>query len=290
MPTPQLPAGKKPTATRARHQRPAKIAICSLQSPEQFDCAVKTFTRLAAVPELASRVPRLHIQNRNELVIQLKQPNYGLWKIIDKLLAKLSSLSPNLQQQQRQRDDTDLDIDPDAVAHILETNPPPGNIGNLVIRLTKRYTPALSRFTIWYAKRHLHNLPSRTCPPTSSRRDMTMRYCDIVGHLLRLVTEVEQHSRQDVRLLVDRAVLRVLYAVLLLQLHANVITSYRSEGLLQLDCPDDSAEAYTSIENFESVAQARHEASEAVRDLRAAGGELDSSTCRFLRGNVHVHF
>ncbi|RYP54104.1 hypothetical protein DL768_001106 [Monosporascus sp. mg162] len=384
MPTPQSPARKKATATRAHHQRPAKIEIRFLQSPEQFDRAVETFTRLAAVPELAGRVPRLHIRNRDELMIQLKQPDYGLWKIIDRvhphgdplspllyprdirqirrallddisilcdlqiawsadlgrlriahwrkpvaayepfldtfdldipnihrdwnkvkevtvqtvkkqfdvleLLTKLSSSSPDSQRQQRRQEDyTDLDLDPDAVAHVLETNPPPGNIGNLVIRLTKRYTPALSRFIIWYTKRHLHNLPPRTRPPNPSRRDMTMKYCDMIGHLLRLVAEVERHSQQNVCPLVDRAVLRVLYAVLLLQLHANVIASYGSEDLLQLDCPDDSAEAYTSFENFESVAQARREASEAVRNLRAAGGKLDRSTCRLLRGEPYDH-
>ncbi|RYP14043.1 hypothetical protein DL767_010440 [Monosporascus sp. MG133] len=93
------------------------------------------------------------------------------------------------------------------------------------------------------------------------------------------------HIQQHVHLLVDRAALLVIYATLLVQLHANVIAEHDSQGVLRLDCLGDSPDAYTNHKDFQSVAQARYEAEKAIRDLYAAGWGLDDGIHWFLGDN-----
>ncbi|RYO89854.1 hypothetical protein DL766_010486 [Monosporascus sp. MC13-8B] len=356
-------------------RRCQQVRTRQVDNPEQFDCAVRIFTGLPAIPGLAGQAPRLRGQNRNRLEIELQYPDYGLWRVVDRvhpcgdrtttllrvqdirqlrdaflndlsilcasqiacntdistlriahrrrpssafvpfldifdlnmcveqggnkihwvkhkrdmvqkvktqfevleLLAQLSS--PRESWQQNRYNNTDLDAE--AVAHVLEAAKPPSNIGNLVIRHVKRYSPELARFAAGNAQLHLYTLGKRTSPPDRSSQGRTVDYCNTVRHVLQLGSG-NGHIQQYVRLLADRAALLVIYATLLVQLYGNVIVEHDSQGVLRLDCPGDSPDAYTTYKSFQSVAQARYEAKKAIQDLYAAGGKLDDDTCWFL--------
>ena len=177
--------------------------------------------------------------------------------------------------------DPNLDLDSDVLSQVLWTCRPIGYISQLVICLATKYTHELGQFAIRYAGRHLKFLPSRTGPPAPTKRDDTIKYRDIIAHLLRLTAKDRTHTDRDICLLADRANLRAAHAVLLVQLHANTISRYSSGSLFDLEDVDDCAEEYESYEAFQSVVQARHEAREAIRELRAAGGDLECElTCR----------
>ncbi|RYO85070.1 hypothetical protein DL766_006529 [Monosporascus sp. MC13-8B] len=367
----RAPSIHKPEEAIRRCQQ---VRTRQVDNPEQFDCALRIFTRLPAIPGLASQAPRLCGQNRDRLEIELRYPDYGLWRIVDRvhscgdrtttllrvqdvrqlrdaflsdlsilcaseiaygtdistlriahqrrpssvflpfldtfdlnmsakqegnashwekherdmiqkvntefkvleLLAQLSS-SPK-SRQQSQCNITNLDAE--VVAHVLEAAQPRSDIGNLVVRHVKRYSPGLGRFVARNAQRHLYTLGKRTSPPDRSSQGRTVDYCTTVRHVLQLGP-----GDESVHLLADRAALLVVYATLLVQLHANAIAEHDSQGVLWLDCPGDSPDAYTNYKNFQSVAQARYEAKKAVQDLYAAGGKLDDGTRWFLGDN-----
>ena len=152
---------------------------------------------------------------------------------------------------------------------------------NSLIRHLKAYGAGLARFLIKPPLIHLHNFQRRSSPWDGSGQVWTIDFCDTVRHVLRLADKHES-AEDDVHFFTDRAALLVIHAALLVQLHAKAITGFQSQGIVDLDCPDNSVDSYTDRDSFLQVARASREAGEAVRNLYAAGEDLCDSVCWFL--------
>ncbi|KAI3322826.1 hypothetical protein HD806DRAFT_115727 [Xylariaceae sp. AK1471] len=211
------------------------------------------------------------VQHERDLVQKVKKQ----FDVVE-LLSQLAS-SPESQQQNH----NNTDLDSETVVHILEETRPSPDMLDLVIRRVPKYTPMLADYVVKHARLQLYTLGKRTSPLRSER---TVHHYNAVRHLVQLGPS-DEDVQQHTHLLVGRATLLIIYATLLIQLHANVITVHDSKGLLQLDYPNDSPDAYTSHDNFVSVTQARCKAREAVQSLYAMGGNLPRDIHWFLRDN-----
>ncbi|KAI1291499.1 hypothetical protein F5Y03DRAFT_400667 [Xylaria venustula] len=366
------PPAKRPPF---RSHLPPKILTHSFDNAEQFDCAVRIFTRLPILSGLAGPSPRLCGQSRSRLEMEREYPTHRLWRAVemirktcpphvprmctqdvrqlrDTLLSDLSILCasqialnvdvavlsvackratkrrrpmyvPFLESfdldtyksqdgfesdwvqrerelvqkvkkqfdvvellsrfaslpESQQQNHNDTDLDPETVVHILEATRPSPDMLDLVIRRVSKYTPMLAEYVASQARLQLYTLGKRTEPLRSER---TVHHYNALRHLVQLGPS-DEDVQQHAHLLAGWAALLIVYAALSIQLHANVITVHDSKGLLQLDCPNDSPDAYTSHENFVSVMQACCEARKAVRDLYARGGNLPRDIRWFLR-------
>ena len=98
------PTRNTTNATKNVRQRPVRIQKCYMHSMERLNSMVDILTRLADVPELANRVPRLRFQDRDKLFVHLEQPRYRLWNLKDGVHANFCSplLHPRVIHQIRQ--------------------------------------------------------------------------------------------------------------------------------------------------------------------------------------------
>ncbi|RYC57104.1 hypothetical protein CHU98_g9106 [Xylaria longipes] len=71
--------------TPSQRLRPGDVIIHQFSDPEKYDSAVRIFTRLPSITGLAGLTPRLYNQDRDRLEIQLKYPNCGIWRVVDRV-------------------------------------------------------------------------------------------------------------------------------------------------------------------------------------------------------------
>lgn len=64
---------------------PNSVIVHEFSDAEQFDRAVRVFTHLPSIPGLAGISPRLYSQDRIQLEIQLRYPNIGIWRVVDRV-------------------------------------------------------------------------------------------------------------------------------------------------------------------------------------------------------------
>ncbi|KAI1131602.1 hypothetical protein F5Y10DRAFT_286111 [Nemania abortiva] len=70
---------------RGQRLRPGDIIIHELSNGQQFDSAVRVFTRLPSIPGLTGIAPCVCRQDREQLLIQLQYPGHGIWRVVDRL-------------------------------------------------------------------------------------------------------------------------------------------------------------------------------------------------------------
>ncbi|RWA03710.1 hypothetical protein EKO27_g11397 [Xylaria grammica] len=180
--------------------------------------------------------------------------------------------------------DLDFDHDPETLVHVLHAARASSDMLHLVISRVPKYAPILAEYVAGYARSQLFCLyPRDETPPDYIRKALESHY-NAVTRLFQLDPGDECSQQQPAHhLLEGRAILRIVQAALLIQLHANVITVYESRGLVQLDDPHDTPDAYASHEDFVAVTQARRDAREAVQALYAAGRRLPLNTRSLLK-------
>ena len=182
------------------------------------------------------------------------------------------------RSQDRQED---FDVDSDAVANVLGNVRLFGRVAQPIIRLTKKYTHKLAHVIISNTQTTLRLLPSHTNPPDLTKQNGMIRDHKIIKHILHLAAEDASHTNHDLCWFADRAKLLVIHAVVLVHLHAKVISKPYSLGLFEMDRSDDVVEDYTSPEGFQSVIQTRRDAKEAIQVLKDAGVDRECTvTCR----------
>ncbi|KAG8407085.1 hypothetical protein J3459_016382 [Metarhizium acridum] len=179
-----------------------------------------------------------------------------------------------------------LDLEPAQVVAVLRTHRPPVGRRNQVIRRVRKYSTELGQFVIEMTREYLRSLPWRMVPvpPESLMQNALLDRCSTINHVLGLVDRSikdEVMCTNHPSLHQDRAALLVVYATLLIQLHAKTVTVLGSRGLLQMSSKETD-DLYNSCD-LHSVVRARQNAEEAVYDLAEQGIELDPDIGWFIR-------
>ncbi|KAI0410490.1 hypothetical protein F5X98DRAFT_381746 [Xylaria grammica] len=205
------------------------------------------------------------------------------------LLAQLALFLPDPPPEDRNHGldldrDLNFDHDPETLVHVLDAAKASSDMLHLVISRVPKYAPILAEYAARYARSQLFYLYPRKETPRDYTRKALENHYNAVTRLVQLDPGDKCDQQQPAHhLLEGRAILRILQAALLIQLHANVITVYESRGLVQLDDPHDMPDAYASHEAFVAVTQARRDAREAVQALYAAGRRLPLKTRSLLK-------
>ncbi|KAI1502221.1 hypothetical protein F5X99DRAFT_427614 [Biscogniauxia marginata] len=204
-------------------------------------------------------------------------------RIVEAQFDVLEQLAVLSQSPHHQR--VTADLQPDVVAQVLRQHTPPEQQCIAIIRLVNTYSTELGQFMIESARKHLCRLAWRneSVPLTQVA---TLGYSCTTNHVLGLLDQSTQDSPfKDDTLLLDRAALLVVYATLLVQLHAKTIKVLASHGLLE-NSSNDTADSYTTYEHFASVVQASNAAEEAIRELAEKGIKLDDEIMIFVRADA----
>ncbi|KAI0414500.1 hypothetical protein F5X98DRAFT_389764 [Xylaria grammica] len=193
------------------------------------------------------------------------------------VLELLAELSESRQISQFQ-----ADLQPDVVAQIFQRIHPRDDQRNLVIRRVARYSPELGRLVIQEARRYVCELPRRTGLARESVNESTRDYCSTVAYILGLMDKYESGRQVELGDLGDRAAISILYAALLIHLHAKTNLAIMSRGLLDMS-GNATAESYTSYEGFQTVTAAYSQAMRAIHCFEENGGQLDDGSEWILR-------
>ncbi|KAL9114302.1 MAG: hypothetical protein Q9227_001724 [Pyrenula ochraceoflavens] len=82
------PASRLEFVASRQQTRQLNIETRKFDNPQQFQYAVHVFTKLARIPHLSTRAPKICGQDLNRLEIELKYPAYPLWRVFDRLLKR----------------------------------------------------------------------------------------------------------------------------------------------------------------------------------------------------------
>jgi hypothetical protein len=190
------------------------------------------------------------------------------------LLAELS--------ESRQLRQTRANLQPDSVAKVLQQSRPPEDRCNLVIRQVNQYSPELGQLIIQETRRHVCGLPRRTSLAEEYIKESIRDFCSTLSHVLALMDQYEGEGEEKLSNLMDRATMLIIYAALLIHLHAKTVMAMQSRGLLKLS-GNVGAELYTSYESFQSVRAAYSQAMRAIHCLEERGGQLNDGSIWILR-------
>lgn len=168
-------------------------------------------------------------------------------------------------------------LQPDIVAEVLRQTRAPAPDGNQIIRHVKQYSHKLGQYVSEEVRWCIGVLPTRTNPLDEFNSNTVRDSCSVVSHVLELLDQHLRDGPVELSDLADRAALSVIYAGLLIHLHAKEVIVAQGRGLLDLDY-EPVAESYTSDEGFLSVTNAHFQVKEAIRGLEEEGGSLDNAS------------
>ncbi|KAI3316574.1 hypothetical protein HD806DRAFT_424647 [Xylariaceae sp. AK1471] len=218
-----------------------------------------------------------HVNDQATSWADLKEKRIETIKAQFDVLELLAELSESLQLRQ-----TRTDLQPDIVVKLLRQSRPPEDRRNIVIRQVTRYSPELGQFMIEETRRHVCRLPRRTSLGEEYNNESIRDCCSIVTHVLGLMDQYEGDKQVELGHLADRAAMSIIYAALLVHLHAKTIMAVQSRGLLEMS-GHATADSYTSYENFQSVTAAYSQVIQTIHCLKEKGGQLDDGSIWILR-------
>lgn len=177
------------------------------------------------------------------------------------------------------------ELDPDLVAGVIKNSKPKKEEICLLIRYVNHYSPALFIPVIVYARVILQRFPM----PAGAEDKYTnsgSEWCTTVKHFLDVLDLHAGEAYSD-DLLSSRASLLVLYASLLVHVHARNGKLLFSEEILDLN-GQETAGSYTNEEGFQVVQNALVQLKETLGRLKERGLELDSRMLEYIRKDVGV--
>ncbi|KAI0536875.1 hypothetical protein GGR58DRAFT_527973 [Xylaria digitata] len=268
-----------PLIKKISRKKPCDVIIHQLSDAEQFDSAVRLFTRLPSIRGLAGLAPHVCHQDRDRLEIQLQYPSHGIWRIIDRLHSRgdwLVASDVSFLRIVHQRTPVSLFL---PLLDIFDLNMCIKQDANTVD------WPELERDTVRKVEAQFQVFESQRQSNTELDPGYTLNILQAnpprQPKLSLVVQQVGRYTPEFAHYTMEN----ILYAAVLVHAYSNVIEVDFSEGLLQLDCPS-LVEPYTSSEDFHLITEAYREALEAVQTLYNAGGKLGREARWFLR-DVH---
>ncbi|KAI1754151.1 hypothetical protein F4782DRAFT_44360 [Xylaria castorea] len=223
-------------------------------------------------PDPATLVPLIntfdfsrHIDDQTFPWEDLKKKTVDFAKTQFHVLERLARLGDSRQSRPSR-----LNLRPDSVVEVLQAiGTVPELQQNLLIRQVDRYSPKLGDYVTNSIECCLNGLGLRTGPADESIQNEVRDNLFTVSHTLRLLDQNLQGGQIEHGNLKKRADLRMIYATLLIHLHAKNITVTCGLGLLKHS--ELVADSYTSYEGFQSVANACSQVKDAIRCLEEKG-------------------
>ncbi|KAI0108594.1 hypothetical protein GGR51DRAFT_514350 [Nemania sp. FL0031] len=170
----------------------------------------------------------------------------------------------------------DFDSQPDIVVDVLEFFIPCSFQRNAVLREVKKYSHKLGKYIAAEIGGQLYTYPRRKGPDDEYTEKLVS---DDYSTLLHAFTILDEHMKNrqvelgDLRTRFDFWLLRV---ALLIRLHAKEVQIAYSRGIVK-KYSEALADSYTSLEGFQSVANAYRGLKEAIRHFQNEGGEVEDS-------------
>ncbi|KAK2616275.1 hypothetical protein QQS21_000709 [Conoideocrella luteorostrata] len=176
----------------------------------------------------------------------------------------------------------DVDLEPAIAAEVLRKYRLPVQKRNIAIRYIRKYSTELGQYVIEMTQSYLLTLPCRVIPHDLSTREALLDRCSTIHHILSLINQSVEDEEDVAK---HRATLLVVYATMLIHVHANVVTAQGSHGLLERSS-NDTSESYSSHDGFMSVVHARQMAEDALVELKT---DIDEGTDWFIRAKTRPY-
>lgn len=165
---------------------------------------------------------------------------------------------------------------PDTAIEVLKSFPPSFAQRNAILRQLTPYSHKLGQHIAYEVGRQLVTYDTRTGPPDECARILASDAHSTLLHALKMRGEYMKDKQVELEDLDDRVSLCMMLVAILIHLHAKEIHDSSGIGLVRSH-RGALADSYTSLEGFQSVANAYCEMNEAICQFEDGGGIISNN-------------